>query len=101
MLDRAVQGDVVYCDPTYTVAHENNGFIRYNEANFSWNDQERLALAAHRARRRGARVIVTNAFHRDVEHLYKAANAKILTRPSLVSPNAAARRIVREYLFFF
>lgn len=42
MLDKATTGDVVYCDPTYTVAHDCNGFIRYNEKNFSWADQLRL-----------------------------------------------------------
>jgi DNA adenine methylase len=99
MLDRTGPGDVVYCDPTYTVAHDNNGFVRYNEANFSWADQERLASAAHRASRRGACVLVSNAYHRDVRALYSGAVSKVLTRHSLVSPDPAARRLVREYLF--
>lgn len=99
VLDLAGPGDVAYCDPTYTVAHENNGFVRYNEANFSWSDQERLASAAHRARKRGARVLVSNAYHRDVRALYSGALSEVLTRRSLVSPDPAARRLVREYLF--
>lgn len=99
VLDLAGRGDVVYCDPTYTVAHENNGFVRYNEANFSWSDQERLASAAHRARQRGACVLVSNAYHRDVRALYHGAVSRVLTRRSLVSPDPAARRLVREYLF--
>jgi DNA adenine methylase len=99
VLDLAGPGDVVYCDPTYTVAHDNNGFVRYNEANFSWADQERLAYAAHRARHRGACVLVSNAYHRDVRALYCGALSKVLTRQSLVSPDPAARRLVREYLF--
>jgi len=57
VIERASQGDVVYCDPTYTVAHENNGFLRYNERNFSWEDQKRLSKAARRAVNRGATVI--------------------------------------------
>lgn len=100
MLDEPRKGDVVYCDPTYTVAHENNGFVRYNEANFSWADQERLAFAAQRARRRGACVIVSNAFHKDVRRLYRTASATVLMRPSLVSRDIKGRRSVREYLFF-
>lgn len=28
LMNQAGPGDVVYCDPTYTVTHNNNGFIR-------------------------------------------------------------------------
>src|ERR1039457_1165848 len=54
-------GDLVYCDPTYTVAHNNNGFVRYNERNFSWEDQKRLADTCQRLAREGATVLVSNA----------------------------------------
>jgi len=62
----ASEGDLVYCDPTYTVAHNNNGFIRYNEHNFSWKDQIRLAEASLSAAARGASVLVSNAFHKEL-----------------------------------
>ncbi|MBI5059916.1 Dam family site-specific DNA-(adenine-N6)-methyltransferase [candidate division KSB1 bacterium] len=35
IIGRAKHGDLVYCDPTYTVTHNNNGFIRYNEKNWT------------------------------------------------------------------
>ena len=98
MLSRAGCGDVVYCDPTYTVAHENNGFVRYNERNFSWNDQERLARAAQRAADRGAFVLISNAHHSAVRNLYEGAEFHTLERKSLVSPQISGRRLVREYL---
>src|SRR6266436_4926874 len=39
-LSQVQPGDVVYADPPYTVKHDNNGFRRYNETIFSWQDQK-------------------------------------------------------------
>jgi DNA adenine methylase len=99
ILDKAERGDVVYCDPTYTATHNNNGFIRYNNRNFSWDDQERLASAALRAYQRGALVIVSNAKYSNLHELYNPFSPKVLTRKSLVSRKPEARREVDEYLF--
>ena len=97
-IDRAIAGDVVYCDPAYTVAHDRNCFVRYNEQNFSWADQERLAQAAIRAGRRGATVLVSNAHHPSVRQLYPDAVVS-LERTSRVSPDVQRRGPVRESLF--
>lgn len=99
ILRQAGPGDVIYCDPTYTVAHGNNGFIRYNERNFAWRDQERLIVAAKGAVERGATVIVTNAYHKSVHKLYSGWTRMTLTRKSRVSPNPVHRRPVKESLF--
>lgn len=96
---KAGPGDVVYCDPTYTVAHDRNAFVRYNEKNFSWADQERLAKAAKAAVARGATVLVSNAHHKSIREFYPAACVRYLKRHSLVSTDPAKRREVREYLF--
>jgi DNA adenine methylase len=66
----AGENDVVYCDPPYTVAHTNNGFVEYNAQVFSWKDQERLAQAASSCVDRGARVYVSNASHESIRQLY-------------------------------
>jgi DNA adenine methylase len=98
MIDRAVRGDVVYCDPTYTVAHGNNGFVRYNERNFSWADQERLACAAKRASERGAAIIISNASHPAIREIYGGARIRVLRRKSCVSTDITKRRSVQELL---
>jgi DNA adenine methylase len=98
-LKKAGKGDVVYCDPAYTVAHNNNAFVRYNENNFSWDDQIRLAKLAQSAASRGAVVIVSNAHHKSVRSLYPTASRTVLHRTSVVNPNAENRRDVTEYLF--
>lgn len=99
VMNQASEGDVVYCDPTYTVVHESNGFRRYNERNFSWDDQERLARAAKEAYERGALVVVSNANHTSITKLFRPFKHQLLTRISLVSPKPEARRIVHESLF--
>lgn len=98
ILDKAGPGDVIYCDPTYTVAHENNGFVRYNERNFSWQDQERLRNVSHAAAHRGAVVLISNAHHNCVRRLYEPAKFRTLHRISTISRDPNKRRAIREYL---
>jgi DNA adenine methylase len=99
IIGKAGFGDVVYCDPTYTTSHSNNGFIRYNEKNFSWTDQKRLAYAAKEACRRGALVLVSNADFPPICELYDPIDPRILERKSLVSRNPKCRKQIKEYLF--
>lgn len=101
LLSEASKGDMVYCDPTYTVAHNNNGFIRYNERNFSWTDQKRLSRSCRSAAGRGAFVIVSNAYHREVLELFSPPQYIAVTRTSRLCPKVNHRRSVREYVFIF
>lgn len=98
-ISQAEEGDLVYCDPTYTVTHNNNGFVRYNERNFSWKDQVRLARTCRDAARRGAYVLVSNAVHDDVSNLYSGVSPIVLGRRSLICPNSEKRRDIEECLF--
>ncbi|HUP60441.1 MAG TPA: Dam family site-specific DNA-(adenine-N6)-methyltransferase [Thermoanaerobaculia bacterium] len=93
-------GDVVYLDPPYTVAHSNNGFIRYNARLFSWSDQQRLALAARRAADRGAFVVVTNADHESVRNLYRDFYEVRIERVSTIAAASAKRKLVTESIFY-
>jgi DNA adenine methylase len=93
--------DLVYCDPTYTVAHNNNGFIRYNERNFSWHDQRRLAETCRRLARLGTTVLVSNADHDDIVKLYRGARVHRLDRASVLCPDTQKRRTTTELLFHF
>jgi DNA adenine methylase len=96
VLREAGDGDVVYCDPTYTVRHDRNGFRRYNEVLFSWDDQERLAALAAMAARRGAAVLVSNAAHKDVLELYPEFNKIFVSRSSSLASSAARRGTATE-----
>jgi DNA adenine methylase len=97
IIDQAEKGDVVFADPPYTVKHNYNGFIKYNESLFSWADQERLSFALRRASKRGAIVVATNANHRSVRDLYRGAfTLKTMERSSILSGSSQFRGLFKE-----
>ncbi|HTZ95696.1 MAG TPA: Dam family site-specific DNA-(adenine-N6)-methyltransferase [Terriglobales bacterium] len=95
----AVAGDTVYFDPPYTVAHGNNGFVKYNARIFSWEDQRRLAAFANRLVQRGCRVVVSNADHASIDELYPYFKRFRIERPSVIAADAEFRKVVTESVF--
>jgi len=70
VINLAKKGDFIFADPPYTVKHNLNGFIGYNEKIFHWDDQVRLSECLKRASSRGCLVMLTNANHASVKELY-------------------------------
>lgn len=98
-IDNAGSGDLVFVDPPYTVHHNMNGFLKYNQNLFSWQDQIRLRDAVARAHTRGAKIIVTNAAHSSVVELYKGVGVISETeRLSVISGKNAGRGRQAEIL---
>lgn len=93
-------GDLVYFDPPYTVAHANNGFVKYNENIFSWADQVRLADHARSLAARGCFVAISNADHVSVDELYEGFNKVVIKRFSVIAASSAFRRQITECLYF-
>ena len=92
LVDKAGEGDFVFIDPPYTVRHNHNAFIKYNEQLFSWFDQERLYYALKRAKNRGAKILGTNAYHESVRDLYGHDFSTIcVSRISPISSKASTR----------
>ncbi len=54
-INEAKRGDFLFIDPPYVTRHNFNGFVKYNDNIFSWNDQERLADCVVAAASRGAK----------------------------------------------
>jgi DNA adenine methylase len=96
LIDAAQEGDLVFADPPYTVRHNTNGFVLYNETLFSWSDQIRLAQALYRARERGVRVLSTNAAHESVRELYEQRGFT-LRNISRFSPIAAHSKSRKQF----
>jgi DNA adenine methylase len=93
-------GDTIYFDPPYTVAHGNNGFVKYNDKIFSWKDQERLAATANSLSKIGCKVIVSNADHPSIYDLYSNFRMIRIERVSLIAANSKFRKAITEFLFF-
>ncbi|WP_218157120.1 Dam family site-specific DNA-(adenine-N6)-methyltransferase [Burkholderia sp. WP9] len=97
VIDEAVAGDFVFADPPYTVRHNNNGFIKYNEVLFSWHDQLRLHECLVKAKARGVDVLSTNANHESVRALYKSGFTQtVVSRYSSIAGSAAHREKFEE-----
>lgn len=90
-IDQARRGDFLFIDPPYTVAHNNNGFVKYNQTLFRWEDQVRLRDAALRAVNRGAQVLVTNAAHESVAQLYSDFEITYVERSGVIAGSREAR----------
>lgn len=99
-LRRVRSGDLVFLDPPYTVAHTNNGFIRYNQRLFAFDDQVRLLSIIKEIDNIGAYYILTNAAHDSIRELFNPTKRCIeLTRRSAISGTLASRGSARELLF--
>ena len=93
----ASKRDLVFVDPPYTVKHNNNGFTKYNERLFCWEDQVRLRDSLLRARQRGAFVVCTNADTYSIRKLYsRDFRVCSLRRASVIAADAQNRGITRE-----
>lgn len=97
IIDDAPPSSFIFADPPYTVAHNFNGFVKYNDNLFTWHDQIRLRDAIRRAKKRGARFLVLNAYHKSIWNLYAGVGKRIiLQRPSVLAANRKFRRPVEE-----
>ncbi|CDX27351.1 DNA adenine methylase Dam [Mesorhizobium sp. ORS 3324] len=91
-LDRASRDDFVFVDPPYTVKHNLNGFLKYNDKIFSWADQVRLRDAVARAAKRGAKVLITNANHVSIRELYEGLGRReVVSRASILAASSVHR----------
>lgn len=95
-LKKPKKDDFVYCDPPYTVAHDKNGFLGYNEKIFSWDDQLQLKQLIDGLTDSGSFVMVSNACHESIKQLYKDYKQIVVKRSSTIAGKTSARSSVNE-----
>ena len=96
----AVAGDLIFVDPPYTIAHNQNSFIKYNERLFTWADQERLLNALCHARDNHAIIFTTNANYQLIRDMYtnQGFYTTVINRYSSISGRADRRGLQEELL---
>ena len=98
-LKKVQKEDFVFIDRPYTVAHNQNGFIKYNDSMFSWQDQQRLMRCVEDLRDKGAYVLISNANHESIRDLYRGiGKMRSVSRPSLLAGKKSARKATSELM---
>ncbi|MDO6820214.1 Dam family site-specific DNA-(adenine-N6)-methyltransferase [Zobellia sp. 1_MG-2023] len=98
-LGKIKKNDLVFLDPPYTVAHENNGFIMYNQKLFAWQDQVRLRNFIEQVIKKEAYFIMTNASHSSILDLYKGLGKTFIkSRYSKVGGRNKTRGMYNELI---
>ncbi|ROR65796.1 DNA adenine methylase [Agrococcus jenensis] len=99
-LSQVQRGDLVFLDPPYTVAHNDNGFVKYNQHLFAFEDQRRLAAAVAQIIEQGAHFILSNAAHPSILELFgKLGRVERVSRKNVIGGLKASRGSAQEYLF--
>lgn len=99
-VEKVGPGDLVFLDPPYTVSHNNNGFVKYNNRLFSFSDQQRLSKAIDRIKELYGYYVLTNAAHESIAKLFGKGDRLIETqRKNAVGGRTAARGMATEFLF--
>lgn len=101
IIDGCQEGDFLFVDPPYTALHNYNGFLKYNEKIFSWNDQVRLRNALLRAKDRRVSIVVTNAHHESIHALYGGLGKyQLVERHSVLAGDRTKRGRATEVVYF-
>lgn len=98
--DRLKPNDLVFLDPPYTVSHNNNGFIKYNQKLFTLDDQYRLSKLIDAIKDKGAYYILTNAAHEKIREIFTKDDIVLeKSRSNIIGGNQAQRGRTTEFLF--
>lgn len=98
-INKADKDDFVFADPPYATTNTRS-FVKYNDELFRWEDQLRLHKSLVYARDRGVKILLTNAYCKEIIEMYKKDGfyIHILKRPSTIAGQSAKRGYVKEVM---
>jgi DNA adenine methylase len=92
VIQNVKKGDLVFLDPPYTVTHNSNGFIQYNQKIFSLSEQYRLSEMIDKVKDIGAYYILTNAAHPEVKNIFQKDDSFFeVSRASVIGGKGSKR----------
>lgn len=99
IINKAKKNDFIFADPPYAASGKAN-FTKYNDELFVWQDQLRLHEALVNAKARGAKIVLTNVYCKEIIEMYKNDGfyVHILQRSSNIAGQADRRGKVKELM---
>ena len=99
IINKAKKNDLIFADPPYATSGKAN-FTKYNDELFVWQDQLRLHEALVNAKARGAKIVLTNVYCKEIIEMYKNDGfyVHILQRSSNIAGQADKRGKVKELM---
>ena len=92
VIDEAVNGDVLFCDPPYRPAHCEMFKQHYVQQRFLFADHARLSAALLRASRRNVKWVLTTSSHPKILNLFEHAFVFPLQRGAGRAPGQITRK---------
>lgn len=101
IMNEAIKGDVVYCDPPYVPLSLSANFTKYHSTGFGQTEQESLVQLAKALALKGIPVILSNHDTAFIQKLYQGASTVSFDVQRNISCNGRNRAKAREVLALF
>lgn len=95
---KAERGDFIYADPPYVPVSSTANFTSYTDKGFGLGDQRDLVELARQLKRRGVKVLLSNAGTEAVRDLYQGFSIDVVEARRSVNCDGGARGKVMEFL---
>ncbi len=99
IINKSVSSDFIFVDPPYITDTNKNGFIKYNDLLFNWDDQLRLYNCLVNAKKRGVHILFTNTFHKSIRKLYENEFYIVpVKRQGILASKSENRKEIKELI---